>query len=351
MEKNRQYGLDILRIISMMGIIGLHIVVNGESLLHVSSSINLIFLSGMYVLCSCSVNTFAMLTGYLYAEKTGVRSVSLIKLLFITLLYSSLIFLVIRLWKPEWILVSWLHAVLPVLAGRYWYITGYVLLFVLIPYLNIILRKLDKGQFQALLVLLLALLSVFSTAAVPADPFVVQAGYSPLWLVVCYLVGAYIRLYRSNVSRMRLWIALLVVDVAWLTATYYFYPNIIIHLINYNSPFMVLNATLLLSIFSRIRIPSAMGKLICSLSGAAFGVYILHSHILIYDVMIAGNMGWIGQNSFIKCVGAFIGVVAGIYIVCWLIDILRSLLFKQTGLDKLLQRLGAWCDKLLKWNC
>lgn len=349
MKQQRQYGLDILRIISMLGIIGLHILENGEAILGGSSALTSGFLSGMFVLCSCSVNVFAMLTGYLYAKKSSVKSFNLLRLLTITFFYCALIAAAVRLWKPEWFTVSWLKALFPVLAGRYWYITSYVMVFVLIPYLNIMIQGMDRKTYRVLLILLVTFLSVFTTAVKPTDPFVVKEGYSPLWLVVCYLIGGYISVYMGEISRPRLWIGVFAANVAVLTALHFRLGFNAVCLLRYCSPFMVINACLLVLLFSKLRWNKG-GKLILSLSGAAFGVYIIHSHILLYDAIIAGNFRFIGHNGLVQSVCAFFGALLGIYAGCWLLEVLRKALFKLTRLDKLLDHIGRWLDRLLNWN-
>jgi surface polysaccharide O-acyltransferase-like enzyme len=347
MERERQYGLDILRIASMLGIIGLHILVNGEALWTANAALSSGFLSGMFVICSCSVNIFAMLTGYLYAQKPVVRYGNLIRLLLITVFYSALISVTVHIWKPEWFTVSWRDALFPVLAGRYWYIACYAVLFVLIPYLNSMIRGLSQRAFGILLLLLLVLLSVISTAMTSVDPFGVRSGYSPVWLTVCYLIGAYIRLYLKNHSNVKLWLLILAANIAGLTVAYFYFGAAVAPLMNYNSPVMVVNAGLSLLLFSRIRWKRT-GKWILSLSASAFGVYIIHSHVLLYDSLIAGNAKWIGENGFVKCVVGFCGSVAGIYLLCWLAEVVRRLAFKWTRLDKLLERIGDWCDRIVQ---
>ena len=66
MINNRNIYLDILRILAMLGIVGLHLMCYGGVIDNLeTSNINLYFVLIIYILCSLSVNIFAMLSGLL----------------------------------------------------------------------------------------------------------------------------------------------------------------------------------------------------------------------------------------------------------------------------------------------
>lgn len=69
-ESGRNYGFDILRCLSMLGIIGLHIMnAGGVKRNYTFGTIDSIGIEFIYILLLSSVNVFAMLSGYLYAKK------------------------------------------------------------------------------------------------------------------------------------------------------------------------------------------------------------------------------------------------------------------------------------------
>lgn len=357
MKKERIFGLDILRILSMLGIVGLHILNKGGWLASADSTPEVLIARIVAVICYCSVNVFAMLTGYLYADRKSVRSSNLLKLILTVVFYCATILAVFALIKPELFFGFrglYLYAIFPPIAGRYWYITSYVLLFMMIPYINTMIRSLKEIQLRRMLLFLL--LSVVSTFGLN-DYFKLSGGYSPFWLIFCYIVGAYIKLYKDTLHRKHLlkWSAMLAAVLILALCAWYVLGDSAVGslflILHYISPFMVLEAALLLLIFSKITIRHSLSqKLVLSLSNGAFGVYIIHSHILIFDYILVDAFSWTGQHGTLIYVAALIAGLGGIYLVCWIIDVLRSLLFKWLCLDKFADWLGGKLDSFLHWT-
>jgi membrane-bound acyltransferase YfiQ involved in biofilm formation len=113
----------------------------------------------------------------------------------------------------------------------------------------------------------------------------------------------------------------------------------------------VLNAIFLLELFRDISVKGALFKrIVLSLSGAAFGVYIIHAHILVLDFVLTDAFAALGRQNIMVC---FLGILAslfGIYLICWVVDLLRGGLFKLMQIDKLSNVLGRRLNTLLKWN-
>lgn len=353
----RAYGLDMLRFISMLGIIGLHVINGGGYLRAASSTTQLIAVRVVLVLCYCSANTFAMLTGYLYASKERHNSTNLISLLAATFFYCVVILTFFICFKPELFQERRLYAyaLCPPLMGRYWYLTSYLLLFVMIPYINVLLKTLGEKQFTRMLFLLLLLFS-FATTFASTDFFKVYSGYSPVWLVFCYVCGAYI--YRSKgrtiVKNKKCVLAMFFVNTAVVVVSCFWPLSSFlgtVELYGYTSPFMLANAAILLVIFSDISIEKRVfRKLTKSLSKCSFGVYIIHSHLLVYDYVLCDAFLRLSiNNTLIYTLGLLLSILA-IFAVCWPIEELRLYLFKQLGISKLEERFGEKVNGLMLWT-
>ena len=342
----------------MLGIVGLHILNQGGWYASADSPPELLFARIVATVCYCSVNVFAMLTGYLYADRKTIRSSNLLKLIFTVASYCAAILAVFVLLRPELFDGSrglYLYAIFPPYIGRYWYITSYILLFLMIPYINTMIRSLQEIHFRRMLLILFLLLSVVSTFGLN-DYFKLERGYSPYWLIFCYLIGAYIRLYKNDLPKDRIltWSLILTVNVILVVGAWYILGDAMVDsrflIWNYISPFMVLEAALLVLIFSKMTLRNDLiQKCIVSLSNGAFGVYIIHSHILIFDYVLADAFDWSGQHGTLVYVAALLAGLAGIYLVCWSIDVVRSLLFKWLRIDKLADTIGSKVDAFLHW--
>ena len=204
----RYYGLDLLRVVSMLGIISLHILGNGGVLDSVQgNSLNHFMAYGIEILCMTSVNIFAMMSGFLYIQKPSnkMTSKSIMQLLFLTVFYCVIICIGFRIFRPE-LFTNWkfyIRCVFPPICGRYWYIVCYTFLFFMIPYINKLLLSLKKEEYFKFISIIFIFLSVITTIG-RYDYFKIFNGYSPFWLIFCYIVGAYINLYMTSDKKINL---------------------------------------------------------------------------------------------------------------------------------------------------
>lgn len=148
--KTRNYGIDFLRMISMIMIVMLHTLGHGGILRSVS------FLSVHYqiawlleVIAFGAVNTYAMISGFVSVDSHFKISNILILWLQV-LFYGILINTVFFFLLPESRNTSgWIQALFPVTRKEYWYFTAYAGVFFLSPFINSdvseSLRKADKN--------------------------------------------------------------------------------------------------------------------------------------------------------------------------------------------------------------
>ncbi len=356
MNNNRLYGLSILRIISMLGIIGLHIL-NAGGAFGRENLISMVELpiSIFYILCAASVNTFAMLTGYLYVDKPNIKYKNILKLIFTVLFYSAIITILFIIFKREAFnsIVDIIKSFVPPLVGKYWYITCYVLLFVLIPFINKLIDSLTTYQFKLLLIILLIFTSVLPTFLL-TDFFKLNDGYSTAWLIVCYLIGAYIKRSKSKFSTttiLLLYLLCVIVTISISIVSWFILKSFSIYniLVAYTSPVIVLISILSILLFSNINFKNTiLIKIIDSLSNCAFDTYIIHSHLLMFAWFINDNFAFIKNLDFFMVVPAILISIIAIYMICWIISYLKLFIFKVTRLDFIFDKLGHSFDVLLE---
>ena len=93
-----------------------------------------------------------------------------------------------------------LRAFFPVLFRQYWYVTAYFGMCLFIPFFNLLLNRLSKGQLRLLALSIVLVFSVLPTLR-QKDVFLTDNGYSVLWLSCLYLLGGILRLYGRQTSR------------------------------------------------------------------------------------------------------------------------------------------------------
>ena len=113
------------------------------------------------------------------------------------------------------------------------------------------------------------------------DPFSIKEGYCPIWLMFLYIIGANLKLFPLQISKIKLMLLFfLSIIIPWiikLTNDFSFICDKKYKLgifIQYNSIFMVLNAIFLISFFSQLNIKSKLIVMIIeSITPLTFGVY------------------------------------------------------------------------------
>ena len=199
--KQRNYGLDLLRMAAMFLVAVLHVLGAG-GVLDSAAPLSPDYMTAwlLETAAFCAVNCYALLSGFV-GLGGRFRYANLALLWCQVAFYTLLIPVVFALARPgtvgEWAL---LRGFFPAMSNHYWYFTAYFALFFFIPVLNFLVERLGERQMKALVISLVAVFSllptVFQTRVLPIFPgdlFMEYGGYSPLWLAVLYVLGAYAR--------------------------------------------------------------------------------------------------------------------------------------------------------------
>lgn len=196
-KKSRNMGIDFLRILSMMLVLTLHVLRQGgvlASTTFLSANHKTLWL--LETLAFCSVNCYGLITGYVSVNNAH-KSRRIISLWFQVAFYTIVCTVIWSFVFPGSVKFGEvLTAIFPVLNKQYWYFTAYFALFCFIPFLNKMVHALTKRQHGMLVATIVILFSIAPTTA-NTDPFNVGGGYSFLWLMALYIIGAYLKLYEA----------------------------------------------------------------------------------------------------------------------------------------------------------
>ncbi len=342
-KPERNYGIDALRILSMMMIIGLHLLRHGGLLNAViGGSANYYIAWFIEVLCYGAVNIYGLISGYV-----GVRSkfkfTNLIILWLQVAFYSVLITVCFAIFKsgsvtPEQIFRSFLP--LTSTLGVNWYFASYTILFFFIPAFNAAINTLPKKQMGGIVIGLLLITScvyqIFRTGwfgTAPKDIFVLSSGYSPLWLSVLYLTGAYISKYDMFKAVPKFVSLFIYFAASALSFSAYVFGQSSKALLSYLSPTIVLASVAMLVLFKDMKFKRIAG-LIKFFTPLTFGVYLIHDNTLMRNNFIAASTKYLAEKNPLITVLAMLGYILAIYVICALIDYLRLLLFKVLKLKE-----------------
>lgn len=351
----RNTRLDLLRIFSMVGIVALHIIgVGGVASVCEVGTLNCWITKALEIICECSVNVFAVMSGYLLFGKRQ-KMKRLFELLVTVLFYCIIITLVMILcFDVPANVKNIIYGLLPMLRGRYWYITCYVGLFLIFPYINSVLERLDKKQYSVLLLVLTAVFS-FIPNFVTVDLFGTENGYSVAWLAICYIFGAFWRKFDFRLFDGKEWLIFAASSlclIAGKAIIYFAFNSNMDYFITYTSPFILLNALMLLQWAVRKK-PCEAGKFanfIRYISALSFDVYIIHSHPLVFDYLFKDVFSWIAELNALLTVPIVIGISVLIYAACCPVAAIREKLFSIKIIDKPMTLISRKADLLISFK-
>lgn len=207
----RTGSFDLLRIVLIVMVCTLHACGRFDALFTAGSELSATKYAGMILesLSIVAVNTWVIMSGYLLVMKE-FKLRRFLELLATVIFYAILGFLIVLLLAKTNTSVSSFFAdelagifdggifavvqlLFPISAEYYWFMTCYLLLYILTPVLNKGIRSLTKKQFEMILLLLLIWTSLIKSI-VPVNFVTDNGGYDLKWFICLYLIGAYFRL-------------------------------------------------------------------------------------------------------------------------------------------------------------
>lgn len=183
----RNSNIELLRIVSMGLIILFHFSVHGpwpaDGVLATDIAVGILAFGG-----KLGVNCFVLITGY-FITRSSVRVASVLRVVFETWFYSFTLLALFTLAQPELVTPERLEkAVLPLVSGEYWFMTNFVALMVLSPFLNLLFNRLSRRGKSCLAAIGFVMISVLPTLTT-FNPL----GSDLLWFFYLYLLGGWLR--------------------------------------------------------------------------------------------------------------------------------------------------------------
>lgn len=350
-KKTREANLDILRIISMLLIIFLHSIDHSGVLENAQNCSTLMYyyVRFTYALCMVCVNIYVMLSGY-FMVTAKFKLNKLVTLWMEASFYSFVLKLVFMLiGKETFSVVSLVSCFFPILTGRYWFLTIYVGLYLVSPFLNILIQNLDKKQHGLLNICLFLIMSVWTSIHPAIAGMNSGGGWGLAWFVVLYIAAAWLRLYYKPNHKCALWLigyALIALVLAFFTAPPMkdILPGIVLnvakHWYRYDSaPVYIMTMCLFIG-FLNIRISNEkISRVIVYISSLTFAVYLIHAHANVspwsWEVLDLPAKMTTPTFVFIQS-----GCVLGIFIGCALIEAIRKFAVNRLGVEKLAHRMA-----------
>lgn len=372
-EKKRMANYELLRCVAMMMVIVLHYLgkggllpdLTGESLGMRGTSAWL--LEG---LCIVAVNVYMFISGYFLCTSCFKPS-RLLRLLGQVWVYSVFFGMLGALTgvvaETPVDVHYFLTLLFPVSMEHYWFMTAYIFLYLLLPFVGMAVRAMTKSQLRLAAGALLTAFCLLKSV-LPVRLETDGKGYDCLWYLCVFVAAAYIRRFglpflekKGRGLLLYLGGSLLAFGGTMLLRLFCLKTGSLERMVGmcmeYNHVLPFLAALGLFGAFGRLRISDKIAPVINKIGPCTLGVYLLHENLgLRYSWQ-----KWLGTEA-VKAAGeGGAGVAAmlawtALAVICvFICGVLTDLVRTQAarGAGRILSRLRCWrklTETLARWD-
>lgn len=354
-KRERMSGPELLRCVAMMMVVVLHYLgkggllgdLTGDKLESVGICAWL-----MESFCIVAVNAYMFISGYFLCESSF--KLSRLLSLWLQIWFYSVVFGILGMLTGIVTGVTvdthyFLTLLFPVSMGHYWFMTAYVFIYLLMPFVGLALQKMTKVQMQ---LTALSLLTVFCVikSVIPIRFEMDGQGYDCLWYLCVFVTAAYIRKFGVPFLKKRSRCVLLYVlgclgAFGWTMGLRQIYLHtgmfdmMLKMSMEYNHILPFVAAVGLASAFIGLEINRKIAPVINKVAPCVLGVYLLHENI---GLRYAWQK-WFGADK-ISSVSELLlrtaAAVAVVFVCGVLVELLRKMLFGLV--DRILKRIGIY---------
>lgn len=296
-QYKRNISVDVIKCLAIFSVIGVHFILNTNNSLIIENNMGiLIYLSYRQFFIIC-VPLFLLVTGYLNINKEPTKKyyLNIVSILGIYLFYSILSLLFRVTYMEEAISVGdGIKLIFNFQAIPYaWYINMFVGLYLLVPFLNKIIKNSSKKEYELFIVVML----IISVIPATWNNFTSIMGYSnivPLpnfWVsiypITYYMIGSYFRVYPIKVNINYLWVVFLLYSISIIIN--YFYSsvgNISNNIKDYSSLFILIQSVFIFLFFLNSKKDyNIFNKHISTIANSTLEIYLVSYIVdqLVYD--------------------------------------------------------------------
>lgn len=362
MKKNRDSNIELLRIVAMLFILFHHYALYNSLYNLEISNINKYIGIILFSLGKIGVNIFILITGYFSIQKRfSIKK--LIKLWLEVVFYSvGITLMFIMSGKVQLNLKELIKFIFPISFNKYWFITIYIILYILMPFINRYVNKVNKEQYQKLLfilfILCVGLYSImYSSTAYSMNESLPLSNI--IFYVLVYLVGGYIRLYgiekienigcKRTIGCTLLLFCVFIIILVFSKIIDYKYNklgNVLFWYTRSNSIFVFVLSILTFYSFKKIKLKEI--KIINLLASSCFGIYLIQSHAFIAGKKLYKD--YIHTGYFVQSPLLIVQAIGSIIVIFFIgscIDLIRQKFIEKRIMK--IKKFNNFFDKMDKF--
>lgn len=216
--------------------------------------------------------------------------------------------------------------------GRHNYMTSYIMLYCLSPYINKLLKSISKSQLNRLLMFLFIILSVIPTVCGIKGGWINNAYSYLLWMIFIYSIGAKIQLYHRCDGRGKhygimsicwifvIWTLTIVCGQLKFINTWYFVEN------TYTIPIFFASVSVFL-LFKNFNLKHS--KVINYFAASTLAVYLIHDDGLVRNYVWKEIFRGYLISDTVSLIFNIVFTIIVVFCVCVIVDKIRILFIER----------------------
>lgn len=312
---------------------------------------NYVLTTYLSIFCSVCVNGYILISGYFLVNKT-FKLERILKLWIQTFFYAFILAVVVHFVFPE---IAGIKDILktftPIRSREYWFVTMYMGLMMLSPFLAKAAHALTQPQYKILLFVLGILNLTFFFNLPYGDIY--GGSMSLLWFVFLFLVAGYIRLYDIHFGKEKYghyfwYISLLIFGFVLMRTIFkaqYHHVSLSYSSSAYNGFAFFLTIALFMWFKNHTFGDTVLVRFLMKIAPYTFGVYLIHDNSFIRTILWYKNIDIDIYLGSIWLLPMMLSVSIGVFLACIIIDFLRSEIFHYFKIDILITHISFMIDK------
>ena len=318
----RNSSLELLRIIAMLMIVMFHFALHGGFNFHANSvTPNKLWYQFMMMGGSLGNDIFVMLSGYFLVKSSGWKLRKLFDLWLRMLFYWAILFCLSYFC---WGTVSDIITLRGVLATKvqWWFAYTYCALYLLHPYINMLLREVVRDDVKKFIVMLAVLWLIIRI--VPKE---YQKLTNLLIFIFLYSIAGYFRLRASSLGSVKcITLGVILIGIKFLTVIMPDIFGLKFSSLEMMDPLTIFAVLCLLLGFGHLKI--TYSNVINILASATFGIYLIHDSKFVKPFLWHDVFHNAAFQDSPYLIPYSIIVILTVYFSCTMIELMRAKIFR-----------------------
>ena len=290
----RKSNIEILRILAMLFVIGLHFWGFNEAGVYFSenNSIN----ENIYILSEsfmiCGVNLFVLISGWFLTATTKIKVRKIINLFLEVAIWGAIGFVLsIIFFDKVFNIKELIKTMFPVITGGRWFVKAYIIYIVFLPFINLAVNRMNKKSHKLLLIIMLFFFSIWPSF-IPIPPVLDDYGYGFTHFILLYILISYIKLHVENYPSKLMCLSGYILSSLIVAKSYKLGIGMAW---GYNYFFVILAAIFLFLLFIQF---DFYNKWVNLLASCAFGVFLIHTDGFFSRLIYGGVFNAVNALSY-----------------------------------------------------